>query len=251
MSEELIKFSDVTIGYDDTVIQQNLNFTVGRGTVFVIMGPSGCGKSTVLRAMCGLLDVMSGSVLWFGRNFNESSEKERLELRSRFGMLFQKGALWSSMTLSENVELPLRYYTDLSSAERRDTAEERLGRVGLLDAKDKFPSEISGGMQKRAGLARAMALDPEVLLLDEPSAGLDPISSRRLDDLIIRLRTEMGKTFIVVTHELPSIFAIADDSIFLDNEEKTALAMGRPADLLRDSKIDKLQSFLRREGGDD
>lgn len=249
MSEELIKFSDVSIGYGESVIQRDLNFGINRGTVFVIMGPSGCGKSTVLRALSGLLEVQRGTITWFGRDFANSDERERLALKSRFGMLFQKGALWSSMTISENVELPLRFFTDLSPAEMRDTAEERLSRVGLLDARDKFPSELSGGMQKRAGLARAMALDPEVLLLDEPSAGLDPISSRRLDDLILSLKSEKGKTLIVVTHELPSIFAIADDAIFLDNEQRTALARGNPNELLRSSPIAKLQSFLRRDGG--
>ena len=246
----IIEFKNVTLAYGTSVIQQQLSFSIEQGSVFVVMGPSGCGKSTVLRGLSGLLTVSAGDITWLGVSLNNRSSEELQELRSHFGMLFQSGALWSSMTLSENIDLPLRFFTELTPAERRDTCEERLNRVGLLEAKDKYPSEISGGMQKRAGLARAMALDPEVLLLDEPSAGLDPISSRRLDDLILQLKSEKHKTFVVVTHELPSIFAIADNAVFLDNESKTALAVGNPNELLQSSKIPKLQYFLRRESGE-
>tara|TARA_B100000959_G_C14815275_1_gene555575 strand:+ start:21 stop:674 length:654 start_codon:yes stop_codon:yes gene_type:complete len=211
------------------------------------MGQSGCGKSTLLKSLIGLLEPVSGSVYYGENDFWASDQLERENLMRRVGILYQSGALWSSMSLLENVSLPLETYTDLSDAEVREVAEYKLSLVGLSSFGDFRPAQLSGGMRKRGGLARAMTLDPDILFFDEPSAGLDPITSRRLDDLILELKESLGITFIVITHELPSIFAIADESIFLDAETKTLLARGHPTDL-RDSCPElKVRRFLRRE----
>jgi len=228
------------------VVQQGVSFTVRRGEVFVVMGDSGSGKSTLLRHMIGLQAPAAGDVLYGGRSFWGADEEGRAALMRRCGVLFQGGALWSSMTLVENVSLPLDQFTELSPAEIREVAELKLALVGLSGFEEFYPSEISGGMKKRAGLARAMALDPEVLFFDEPSAGLDPLSSRRLDELILELRDSLGATVVVVTHELASLFAIADDSIFLDGEEHRAIARGHPRTLLAECPHPKLREFLTR-----
>lgn len=244
---------DLTLAFGDFTVQRDLNFTVNRGDVFIIMGGSGCGKSTLLKAMIGLKQPASGEVYYDGEPFWSSSEGEREATKRKFGTLFQGGALWSSMTLAENIGLALKQYTDLSDAQIRDVAAYKLMLVGLTGFEDYYPSEISGGMKKRAGLARAMALDPEILFFDEPSAGLDPLSAKRLDDLILELRDSLGTTVVVVTHELASIFSIGSNSVFLDPETKTQLATGDPREL-RDHHPDlAVRNFLRRgtapEGG--
>ena len=205
------------MAYGSFVIQRDLTFTVNRGDIFIIMGGSGCGKSTLLRHLIGLKPPAKGRCSTTGIEFlGGRAARSGTASCARIGVLYQSGALWSSMTLAENVALPLREYTDLSPAQIRELVALKLALVGLAGFEDYYPSEISGGMQKRAGLARAMALDPEILFFDEPSAGLDPISSRRLDDLILELRDSLGATIVVVTHELASIFAIGNNSVFLD-----------------------------------
>ncbi len=245
-----IAVRDLTMAYGSFVLQRDLNFEVKRGEVFVIMGGSGCGKSTLLRTMIGLKEPAQGEVLYNGESFTKSPPERRDEIIRRVGVLYQSGALWSSMTLAENIGLPLGEYTELSAAEIREVAALKLSLVGLSGFEDFFPSEISGGMQKRAGLARAMALDPEILFFDEPSAGLDPISSHRLDELILELRDSLGATVVVVTHELASIFAIATNSVFLDAETRTMIALGDPEELRDHSDNPEVRRFLRRGEGD-
>ncbi|MEM5787916.1 MAG: ATP-binding cassette domain-containing protein [Syntrophobacteraceae bacterium] len=243
-----IEVMDLTMAYGDFVIQRNLNFTINRGDIFIIMGGSGCGKSTLLRHLVGLQRPARGQVLYDGVSFWDSPLKDRSKLMQRFGILYQSGALWSSMTLAENVALPLREYTTLRTGEIDRLVSLKLALVGLGGFEDFYPSEISGGMKKRAGLARAMALDPDILFFDEPSAGLDPISAKRLDDLILEVRDSLGATIVVVTHELASIFAIGNNSVFLDSETKTMLAEGAPREMLSDSGNPKIREFLTRGG---
>ena len=241
-----ITVQNLTMAYGSFLIQRDLDFTIKRGDVFIIMGGSGSGKSTLLRHMVGLNHPAKGDVLFHAESFWGASPLERERMKRRFGVLFQSGALWSSMTLAENIELPLGEYTDLSPRDMREVAELKLALVGLTGFEDYYPNEISGGMQKRAGLARAMALDPEILFFDEPSAGLDPISSRLLDNLILELRDSLGATVVIVTHELASIFAIADDSVFLDAETKTMIATGNPKTLRTESPNPTVRKFLNR-----
>ena len=241
-----ITVQDMTMAYGDFVIQRNLNFTINRGDVFIIMGGSGCGKSTILRGLVGLKHPAKGKVLYEGKSFWEADPSERDRIMRNFGVSYQSGALWSSMTLAENVALPLSEYTDLSPSQIREVVSLKLSLVGLAGFEEFYPSEISGGMQKRAALARAMALDPEVLFFDEPSAGLDPISARLLDDLILELRDSLGATVVVVTHELASIFTIGNNSVFLDPETRTMLAVGDPKKLRDESPIPKVRNFLLR-----
>ncbi len=234
------------MAYGETVILRDVSFVVNRGDIFVIMGASGCGKSTLLKQMIGLVPPAGGSVLYEGEDFWAADATAQAAHKRRFGVLFQAGALWSSLTLAENVALPLDEFTDLSSAAIGELAALKLALVGLAGFEDYYPAEISGGMRKRAGLARAMALDPEVLFFDEPSAGLDPLSSRRLDDLILELRESLGATVVMVTHELPSIFAIANNAVFLDADSKTAIAVGHPRELAAHGPA-KVRAFLNRE----
>jgi len=241
-----ITIQNMTMAYGNFVIQRNPDFHIQPGEIFIIMGGSGCGKSTLLRHLIGLLRPALGNVLYDGASFWHASPEERERLMRRFGVLYQSGALWSSMTLAENVALPLGEYTDLSPRQIRNVVSLKLALVGLAGFEDFYPSEISGGMRKRAGLARAMALDPDILFFDEPSAGLDPISSRRLDDLILELRDSLGATVVVVTHELASIFAIGDKGVFLDAETKTMLAVGNPKTLRDASPEPKIRAFLTR-----
>jgi phospholipid/cholesterol/gamma-HCH transport system ATP-binding protein len=241
-----ITVRDLTMAFGGFVVMHDLSFAVKRGSVFVIMGGSGSGKTTLLHHMIGLLEPAKGEVLYGAESFTRADPEERGRMLQRIGVMYQSGALWSSMTLAENVGLPLGEYTDLSAGEIREVAALKLALVGLRGFEDYYPSEISGGMQKRAGLARAMALDPEVLFFDEPSAGLDPISSRLLDELILALRDSLGSTVVVVTHELASIFAIGDDCLFLDPETRTGIARGAPRDLLAHSTDPKVRRFLTR-----
>ena len=245
-AEAQITVRNLTLGYGSVVLMRDLNFTVKRGDVFIIMGASGCGKSTLLRNMIGLIEPTEGEIFYEKANFTRSDAEERRSFFRRFGVLYQSGGLWSSLTLAENVALPLEEYTDLGPVEIREIAAFKLALVGLNGFEDYYPSQISGGMQKRLGLARAIALDPEVLFFDEPSAGLDPINSRRLDDLILALRDSLGTTVVAVTHELPSIFAIGNNSIFLDSESKSAIASGDPKELLAHSQNAKVREFLTR-----
>jgi phospholipid/cholesterol/gamma-HCH transport system ATP-binding protein len=245
-----IEARNLTMAFGSFVLMRNLNFVVRHGDIFIIMGGSGCGKSTLLRHMIGLLEPAQGEILYDGENFTKASPEQREMMLRRFGVLYQSGALWSSMTLAENVGLPLEEFTDLSREDIREVASLKLALVGLKGFEDFYPNQISGGMQKRAGLARAMALDPEVLFFDEPSAGLDPISSRLLDDLILELRDSLGATIVVVTHELASIFAIGNNSVFLDAESRTMIAHGDPHELLEHCDNPVVHRFLTRGGED-
>lgn len=234
------------MAYGSFVIQRDLTFSIRRGDIFVIMGGSGCGKSTLLRHLVGLQEPARGKVFYDGVSFWETDLAERRNIMRRFGILYQSGALWSSMTLAENVALPLGEYTDLRPRQISELVSLKLALVGLAGFEDFYPSEISGGMRKRAGLARAMAMDPDVLFFDEPSAGLDPISARRLDDLILELRESQGATIVIVTHELASIFAIGNNSVFLDAESRTMIAEGDPHKLLEETRDPRVRSFLTR-----
>jgi len=248
MEDTLKKISvkNLSMAYGDFVVMKSLNFSVKRGEVKVIMGGSGCGKSTLLKHMVGLERSREGEIFYDGDLFDPEGAEGGGFCR-RFGVLFQGGALWSSMTVAENIALPLETYTKLKAGDIREVVEFKLSLVGLAGFGHRYPSELSGGMRKRAGLARAIALDPQILFFDEPSAGLDPLSSRRLDDLILELRDALGATVVVVTHELSSIFAIADTALFLDAETKTALCDGNPNDLIDDDSVDpKVRNFLKR-----
>ena len=241
-----IEIRDLDMAFGSFVVQRNLNIKIRAGEIFIIMGDSGCGKSTLLRHMIGLIHPARGDVYYDGIGFWSVDDDQRRQMSRRLGVLFQSGALWSSMTIAENVGMPLQQYTDLSQAEIAEIVTLKLALVGLRGFEAYYPSEISGGMCKRAGLARAIALSPDILFFDEPSAGLDPLSARRLDELILELRDSIKCTIVVVTHELASIFTIADSSVFLDAETKTMLDMGPPKILLTDSKNEKVRAFLRR-----
>jgi phospholipid/cholesterol/gamma-HCH transport system ATP-binding protein len=242
-----IEVRGLEMAYGSYVLMRDISFTVAPGEVMVIMGGSGCGKSTLLKYLIGLKEVEKGEILYCGRSFSKATPEQQEEMQRTFGVLYQGGALWSSLTLAENVALPLEQYTRLSSEEIREIVSMKLALVGLKGFEEFYPSEISGGMRKRAGLARAMSLDPALLFFDEPSAGLDPITSRRLDELILRLRDSLGTTIVVVTHELASIFTIADTSIFLDAETKTVIAHGNPRELVKEGHSDpKVREFLLR-----
>jgi phospholipid/cholesterol/gamma-HCH transport system ATP-binding protein len=244
--EPQIVVENLDMGYGSFILMRNLNFTVNRGDIFIIMGGSGCGKSTLLKILVGLKEPARGKVVYENVSFWDADLVEQEHLMRRFGILYQSGALWSSMTLAENVALPLEQYTIHSPAEIRDLVSLKLALVGLAGFGDFYPSEISGGMRKRAGLARAMALDPDILFFDEPSAGLDPVSARLLDDLILELNKSLGTTFVVVTHELASIFAIGNNSVYLDVETRTMTAMGDPKKLLTESPDPAVRNFLTR-----
>ena len=237
---------NLTMAYGDVVIQRDLSFTVQRGEIFVIMGGSGCGKSTLLRHLIGLMEPAEGEILINGIDLWKAAPDERNRIISHSGVLYQSGALWSSMTLGENIALPLSEYTPLTVDQIEEVVSYKLALVGLAGFEDYYPSEISGGMRKRAGLARAMALDPDILFFDEPSAGLDPVSSRLLDDLILELRDSLGATIVIVTHELASIFAVGDNSVFLDPDEKTSIAGGPPKKLLETTQDPRVRQFLTR-----
>ncbi|MBK1705948.1 ABC transporter ATP-binding protein [Halochromatium glycolicum] len=241
-----IRLEQVALGYGDTLVQQDLSFGIRRGDVFIIMGGSGCGKSTVMRTLTGLLAPRQGRVLLRDASLWELPEAHRAPLLRQVGVMYQSGALWSSMTLNENVALPLEQYTRLTAAQIRAVVDYKLALVGLAGVGGLYPGQISGGMRKRAGVARAMALDPDILFFDEPSAGLDPLSARRLDDLILELCASLGTTMVVITHDLDSIFLIGDDAVFLDAETHTMLTTGNPRQLRDHSKIPEVRAFLRR-----
>ena len=249
--QTVLSLRDVTLSFGPKVIQKNISLDVRKGSIFAVMGGSGCGKSTLLKSMIGLLRPSAGEYRVGDEDYWAGSNAHRTDLNHRFGVLFQSGALWSSMTIGENIALPLQMFTDLKPPVIRRLVELKLGFVGMLQAIDLYPSEISGGMRKRAGLARALALDPDILFFDEPSAGLDPITSARLDDLILNLRDGLGATIIIVSHELSSLFHIADDGIFLDAKTKIPIAHGSPRDL-RDTCTDpQVHAFMHRERDDE
>lgn len=248
-SSPAISVKALTMAYGSFVLQRDLTFTIAEGDIFVIMGGNGCGKSTLLRHMIGLKPPAAGSIWYGGENFWELPDEGRARIVRKTGILYQSGALWSSMTLAENVALPLLHYTDLAPSVIRELVGFKLSLVGLAGFEEFYPAELSGGMRKRASLARAIALDPEFLFFDEPSAGLDPISARILDELILQLRESMGATVIIVTHELASIYAIATNSVFLDADSKTMLAAGHPKTLLQECTNATVLNFLTRGTG--
>ena len=246
-----LRVEGLAFGYGSSIVQHDVSFAVGDRSIFAIMGGSGCGKSTLMKTMIGLLRPRTGKI-WVGEeDYWAASEARRVEIGRRFGVVFQSGALWSSMTAEENVALPLRMFTGLGESAIVALARLKLSLVGLDTAASVMPAELSGGMRRRVGIARALALDPEVLFLDEPSAGLDPISSKRLDDLIVELRDGFGVTVIVVSHELPSLFGICDDGIFLDAVSKTPIAHGSPRTLRDSSEDPAVHAFMNRERLDD
>lgn len=241
-----IEVRDLTMAYGDFILMQDLNFTIRKGDVFIIMGGSGCGKSTLMRHLIGLKVPAKGDILYHGDSFVQADPVQRMKMIQRFGAMYQSGALWSSMTLAENVALSLEEYTTYSKEQIRSIVSCKLSLVGLAGFEDFYPSEISGGMAKRAGVARALALDPEVLYLDEPSAGLDPLSARRLDETILELSESLGMTVVVVTHELESIFFIANNSVFLDVTTRTQGATGDPRQMRDNCENEMIRNFLMR-----
>jgi phospholipid/cholesterol/gamma-HCH transport system ATP-binding protein len=242
-----VEVEHLKAGYVNEIVLNDVTFSVAHGEIFFIIGGSGCGKSTLLRHMVGLHPLMAGTVRFFGHSFTQADLGSRRAMLKTFGMLFQGGALWSSLSLRENVALPLEEYTTLSRREINDITALKLAQVGLVGFEDYYPAEISGGMRKRAGLARALALDPAIVFFDEPSAGLDPVTSRKLDELILHIRETFGTTIVVVSHELASIYDIADRVIMLDRAEKGIIAEGRPRDLAANSSDLRVTEFLRRE----
>jgi phospholipid/cholesterol/gamma-HCH transport system ATP-binding protein len=241
-----IEVEHLQAGYEGEIVLNDVTFSVSQGEIFFIIGGSGCGKSTLLRHMVGLHAPMGGSVKFFGQPFTQADTTTRRAMLKTFGMLFQGGALWSSLTLRQNVALPMEEYTPLSRREINEIAALKLAQVGLSGFEDYFPAEISGGMKKRAGLARALALDPAIVFFDEPSAGLDPVTSRKMDDLVREIRDTFGTTIVVVSHELSSIYDLADRIIMLDRAEKGIIAQGRPREVALNSRDPRVSEFLRR-----
>jgi len=244
--KEIVRVCDLTLAYDSYTVLDGVEFSINQGDVFIIMGGNGCGKSTLLKFMIGLKPPVKGRVLYEDISFWDADVQERNHILRQVGILYQKNALWSSMTLAENVALPLEEHTHLSEKQIGEIVSFKLSLVGLHGFEDLFPAELSGGMQKRAALARAMALDPKILFFDEPSAGLDPVNARLLDDLILELNDSLKTTLVVITHDLESIFAIGNRGIFLDPEAKTITASGNPRKLLEETRDPKVRAFLTR-----
>ena len=246
MTTPAIEVRNLTMMYGERVVMSDISFSVARGEVFVLMGGSGSGKSTLLKHLIGLKSPAKGSILFDGEEFDSTDDVARKRVLRQFGVLFQNGALWSGLTLAENIALPLDEFTALDTRTIAEVVSLKLALVGLRGFEDFYPSAISGGMRKRAALARAIALDPDVLFFDEPSSGLDPISASRLDDLILELKASFGTTIVVVTHDLDSIFRIADRALFLDIEQQTMTALGPPAELRDNPPSAEVHRFLTR-----
>ena len=244
----VIEVNNLTVGYNSTVVLHDVSFSVSAGEIFVVLGGSGCGKSTLLKNIIGLYEPIKGEVKINGKKMVSCDEQQQIEILRNFGVTYQEGALFGSMTLAENVALPLEEFTELSRREIRELVEQKLELVDLGGFGDYMPSELSGGMKKRAGVARALALDPDILFFDEPSAGLDPITSADLDSLIKRLRDRLGTTIVIVSHELDSIFSIADRVVLLDKRIKGIIAQGKPLELLENSSNEWVVDFLSRKG---
>ena len=243
-----LEVKGLDIGYIGHPVMHALNFRVEKGDIFIVMGVNGCGKSTLLKSLIGLREPAQGKVMYDGKSFWDEDEAGQQVIMRHFGVLYQGGALWSSLTVGENVALPLELYSKFPAAKIREAVTAKLSLVGLQGCEDQFPHEISGGMRKRASLARAIALDPQIIFFDEPTAGLDPINARKLDDLILDLKKRLGVTVVVITHELASIFAIGNNSVFLDGESRTMIAGGDPKVLMADSKDPRVIKFLTRGG---
>jgi phospholipid/cholesterol/gamma-HCH transport system ATP-binding protein len=243
----VLRVQGLAIGYGEQDVQHDVSFDVNPGSIFAIMGPSGCGKSTLLKALIGLKRPRAGAVHFGARDYWSLDQGQRDHCGRGFGVLFQGGALWSSMTAAENVALPLQMFTRLGAAAIDALVQLKLSLVGLDSGRASMPADLSGGMRQRVGLARALALDPHILFLDEPSAGLDPIASKRFDDLILQLRDGFGVTVVMVSHELPSLFGICDDGVFLDAAARTAIAHGAPASLRDSCDNPAVHAFMQRE----
>ena len=243
----VIEVKDLTCGYGETVVLQKVSFSVRAQELFFVIGGSGCGKSTLLRCLIGLLKPTQGDVAYFGKSFTQSEALDRRSILKTFGVLYQENALWSSMTLAENVSLPLEEHTSLSRRDREEIVALKLTQVGLSGSGDLFPAELSGGMKKRGALARALALDPAIVFFDEPSEGLDPITSRAMDHLILQVREGLGTTMVIVSHQLSSIFRLADRAIFLDHEAKGIIAEGAPEELAATSTDPRVRDFLKQD----
>jgi phospholipid/cholesterol/gamma-HCH transport system ATP-binding protein len=250
MDEVLVEARDLTLQAGGRLVQQGLAFDIRHGEVLCIVGASGCGKSTLLRHLVGLEVPQSGQVRYRGQDLHRGDDETLAALRRRFGVMFQAGALWSSMTLGENLMLPMRLFTRWKAAERRRRAEFNLALVGLDGGFGLWPAQLSGGMRKRAALARALALEPELLYLDEPGSGLDPVNAARLDELVLHLRRDLGTSVVMVTHEVASVMAVADRALFLDATTRTMTALAPPAQLLAQGPP-AVQQFLRREAAID
>ena len=244
--QTIIQVKNLSGGYGETVILKDISFDVYKGEVFIILGGSGCGKSTMLKFMIGLEKPFNGQILIDGIDITGGDEAQYQKALRSFGVMYQNGALFGSMNLMENICLVLEEFTDLPPSAMEAVAQMRLNQVGLGDAAEKMPSDLSGGMRKRAAIARAMALDPKILFLDEPSAGLDPITSAQMDELILQLSRTLGITFVIVTHELPSIFTVADRCIMLDRNVKTVVATGKPQELQEKSDNPWVRQFFNR-----
>ena len=245
--EPVLRVQGLAIGYGGQDVQHDVSFDVKRGSIFAIMGPSGCGKSTLLKALIGLLRPTAGAVHFGARDYWSLDQAHRDDCGRCFGVLFQGGALWSSMTAAENVALPLQMFTKLGASAIDALVQLKLSLVGLDSGRASMPADLSGGMHQRVGLARALALDPHILFLDEPSAGLDPIAAKRFDDLVLQLRAGFGVTVVMVSHELPSLFGICDDGVFLDAATHTAIAHGAPATLRDSCDNPTVHAFMKRE----
>ena len=246
MTQSVIQAHNLTVGYGSKILLKNADFEVRKGDIFIIMGGSGCGKSSLLKVLTGLMPPLEGSFDFLGTDFCNATAEEQDFLRQKSGILYQSGALFSSMTLAENIAMPLNQYRSYNAATVDELVHLKLALVGLAGYENYYPSEISGGMKKRAGLARALALDPEIVYFDEPSAGLDPVSSARLDDLMLEINKNLNTTLVVVTHELQSIYAVASNSIYLDAATKTITARGNPHDILKNPPNERVRQFLTR-----
>ena len=241
-----IKAENLTVGYGDNVLMREIDFNINKHDIFIIMGGSGCGKSSLLRVLTGLVPPLGGKIFINGKNFIGADQQQKKQIMQDSGILYQSGALFSSMTLAENVALPLQLYRNYPEKQIKELVSLKLALVGLAGFEEYYPSEISGGMKKRAGLARALALDPEIVYFDEPSAGLDPISSKLLDDLILDINHSLGTTIVIVTHELSSIFAIGNNSIYLDGSSKSIIGRGNPNEMLKNPPNETVYQFLTR-----